>query len=57
MLQQTTVNTVVKRFSEFIELWPNIKKLSEINENKILEFWSGLGYYARAKNLLKSIKI
>ena len=57
MLQQTTVNTVTKRFNEFIKLWPSIDKLSRISENRILRFWSGLGYYNRAKNLLKAIKI
>jgi A/G-specific adenine glycosylase len=57
MLQQTTVNTVTKRFNEFIKLWPSIDKLSKISENRILRFWSGLGYYNRAKNLLKTIKI
>ena len=57
MLQQTTVNTVLKKFKEFIILYPNFKKLSIINEGKILQIWSGLGYYARAKNLLKSAKI
>ncbi|SVC89807.1 uncharacterized protein METZ01_LOCUS342661, partial [marine metagenome] len=57
MLQQTTVNTVTKRFNEFIELWPSIDRLSRISENRILRFWSGLGYYARATNLLKAAKI
>ena len=57
MLQQTTVNTVIKRFNEFIKLWPSIDKLSRISENRILRFWSGLGYYNRATNLLKTIKI
>ena len=57
MLQQTTVNTVLKKFKEFITLYPNLKKLSTISENQILQFWAGLGYYVRAKNLLKSAKI
>ena len=57
MLQQTTVNTVISRFKDFIKIWPNLKKLSMVNENQILQFWSGLGYYARAKNLLNSAKI
>ena len=57
MLQQTTVATVVDRFSQFLNLWPNNRELSKTNENKILNFWSGLGYYSRAKNLLKSSKI
>ncbi len=57
MLQQTTVNTVKKRYPEFIKKWPNIKELSKASESQILKFWSGLGYYNRAKNLLKSAKI
>ena len=57
MLQQTTVNTVVKRFNEFIKKWPTSKDLSKINQSSILKFWSGLGYYNRAKNLLKTIQI
>ena len=57
MLQQTTVGTVKKRFEEFVLKWPSIKLLSKISESKILNFWSGLGYYSRAKNLLKTVKI
>ena len=57
MLQQTTVGTVQKRFIEFILKWPSIKSLSKISESRILNFWSGLGYYTRARNLLKSAKI
>ena len=38
-------------------MWPNLRKLSTINDKQILQFWSGLGYYARAKNLLNSAKI
>ncbi|MBI04953.1 MAG: hypothetical protein CMI96_03945 [Pelagibacteraceae bacterium] len=57
MLQQTTVPTVKKRFEEFIKKWPNIKKLSLISESKILNFWVGLGYYTRARNLLKAAKL
>ena len=57
MLQQTTVNTVKKRFLEFIKKWPTIQKLEKATEQQILEFWSGLGYYTRARNLLKSVKI
>ena len=57
MLQQTTVGTVKNRFVEFISKWPNINSLSKISQNKILFFWSGLGYYSRAINLLKTAKI
>ena len=57
MLQQTTVNAVIPRFNEFIRVWPTIEKLSKIRESRILKFWSGLGYYTRARNLLESSKL
>jgi len=57
MLQQTTVNTVKNRFELFIKKWPSLKKLASTKEEQILKFWSGLGYYSRARNLLKSAKI
>ena len=50
MLQQTTVNTVIPRFKDFIKMWPNLRKLSTINDRQILQFWSGLGYYATRIN-------
>ena len=57
MLQQTTVPTVKTRFEEFIKRWPTLKDLAKITEPTILKFWSGLGYYSRARNLLKAAKI
>ncbi len=57
MLQQTTVNSVINKFQDFIIKWPNFEKLAQANEPQILKFWSGLGYYSRARNLLKSAKI
>ena len=57
MLQQTTVGTVKKRFEEFVLKWPSVDLLASISNNSILSFWSGLGYYSRATNLLKAIKI
>ena len=57
MLQQTTVGTVKNRFKEFIQKWPTIDLLSTISDSTILSFWSGLGYYSRATNLLKASKI
>lgn len=56
MLQQTVVGTVKKRFDEFIKKWPNINSLSAISNKSILAFWSGMGYYSRATNLLKAAK-
>jgi len=57
MLQQTTVQTVKLRFNEFILKWPTLSDLAKTNEPTILKFWSGLGYYSRARNLLKAAKI
>ena len=51
MLQQTTVATVIPYYEKFLKKWPNIKELSKSNINEVLDFWSGLGYYRRAKNL------
>ena len=53
MLQQTTVSAVIPYFKKFIKKWDCIDKLSHANENDVLAFWAGLGYYARARNLLK----
>ncbi len=56
MLQQTTVPHVAHHFSTFIEKFPNIRKLASATEEEILLEWRGLGYYRRAKNLLKGAK-
>ena len=56
MLQQTTVNTAIPYFKKFLKKWDCINSLSRANENDILAFWAGLGYYARARNLLKCAK-
>merc|ERR1712072_752659 len=57
MLQQTQVKTVIPYFNNFIRKIPNLKRLSNTNEKKILKLWEGLGYYRRAKNLHKTSKI
>ena len=57
MLQQTTVEAVIPYFHKFISKWPTIKKLSESNIEDIMDAWSGLGYYSRAKNIHKTAKI
>ena len=57
MLQQTQVKTVIPYFNNFIKTIPNLKKLSTTSEKKILKLWEGLGYYRRAKNLLRTSKI
>ena len=57
MLQQTQVATVIPYFVNFTKNIPNIQSLAKINERKLLNYWQGLGYYSRAKNLKKSANI
>jgi len=57
MLQQTQVNTVIPYFKKFIKKFPDIPKLADTNQDQVLALWSGLGYYARARNLHKTAKI
>ena len=52
MLQQTTVATVVPRFERFVARWPTIDALAAASDEDILSEWAGLGYYARARNLI-----
>jgi A/G-specific adenine glycosylase len=52
MLQQTTVATVKPRFERFVERWPAIDALAAASDEDILSEWAGLGYYARARNLM-----
>ncbi|HEX8841165.1 MAG TPA: A/G-specific adenine glycosylase [Sphingomicrobium sp.] len=52
MLQQTTVATVVPRFERFVARWPTIEALAAASDEDILGEWAGLGYYARARNLI-----
>lgn len=57
MLQQTQVTTVIPYFERFINRFPTIQDLSQANEDEVLALWTGLGYYARARNLLKAAKM
>ena len=57
MLQQTQVATVIPYFHKFIKKFPSISELANSNEDEVLAAWSGLGYYARARNLYKTAKI
>lgn len=52
MLQQTTVATVIPRFLRFVERWPTVDALAAARDEDILQEWAGLGYYARARNLI-----
>lgn len=51
MLQQTTVATVIPYFRRFLERFPTLAALAGAQEEEVLALWSGLGYYARARNL------
>ena len=57
MLQQTQVKTVMPYFNRFIDRFPDIQSLAAASTDDVLAHWSGLGYYARARNLLKTAKI
>jgi len=52
MLQQTTVATVRPRFERFVARWPTMEALAAASDEEILSEWAGLGYYARARNLI-----
>jgi A/G-specific adenine glycosylase len=56
MLQQTTVATVRPRFERFVWRWPTIEALAAASDEAILAEWAGLGYYARARNLIASAR-
>ncbi len=53
MLQQTTVATVRDYFARFITRWPTVADLAAAEDAAVMAEWAGLGYYARARNLLK----
>ena len=53
MLQQTTVVTVRDYFLKFTSLWPTVRDLAAAEDADVMAAWAGLGYYARARNLLK----
>ncbi|MBD1584214.1 A/G-specific adenine glycosylase [Pseudoalteromonas sp. S16_S37] len=57
MLQQTQVVTVIPYFERFMVRFPTIEALAQAPEDEVLHHWTGLGYYARARNLHKTAKI
>jgi A/G-specific adenine glycosylase len=52
MLQQTNAATVAPRFERFVRRWPTLEELASAKDEEILSEWAGLGYYARARNLI-----
>ncbi len=53
MLQQTTVAAVTQYFNRFTTRWPTVADLAAAEDGEVMGAWAGLGYYARARNLLK----
>ena len=56
MLQQTTVRVVVPYYERFLERFPTVAALARAPEEDVLATWSGLGYYHRARNLLRGAR-
>ncbi len=56
MLQQTRVATVIPYFQRFIDRFPDIAALAAAEQDEVLHLWSGLGYYARARNLHRAAR-
>ncbi|MGE5757690.1 MAG: A/G-specific adenine glycosylase, partial [Sideroxydans sp.] len=57
MLQQTQVATVIPYYQRFVASFPTIAALAAASEEQVLAHWSGLGYYARGRNLHKAAQI
>jgi len=57
MLQQTTVAAVRDYFVKFIDRWPTVYDLAKAKDEDVMAAWAGLGYYARARNLLKCARV
>lgn len=53
MLQQTQVATVIGYYQRFMERFPDVQSLAAAEQDEVLHLWTGLGYYARARNLHK----
>ncbi|MBT8141273.1 MAG: A/G-specific adenine glycosylase [Gammaproteobacteria bacterium] len=54
MLQQTQVTTVIPYYQRFVAAFPSLQKLAQASQDEVLSLWSGLGYYARGRNLHKA---
>ncbi|MFT5345675.1 MAG: A/G-specific adenine glycosylase [Dinoroseobacter sp.] len=57
MLQQTTVAAVKDYFAKFTGRWPTVSALAAAEDADVMAAWAGLGYYARARNLLKCARV
>ena len=57
MLQQTQVDTVIPYFHRWMARFPDIQALAEADEQEVLTYWEGLGYYSRARNLHRTARL
>jgi A/G-specific adenine glycosylase len=57
MLQQTQVATVIPYYQRFVASFPTVAALAQASEEQVLAHWSGLGYYARGRNLHRAAQI
>jgi A/G-specific adenine glycosylase len=57
MLQQTQVRTVLPYYRRFLRRFPDVKALSEADQEEVLQHWAGLGYYSRARNMQRAASI
>ena len=56
MLQQTTAKAVIPFYKKFLKTFPNVETLAKATEKTVYPLWAGLGYYQRARNLIKAAK-
>ena len=56
-MQQTTYAAVLPYYERFLKKFPTVEKLAAATESEVLKAWEGLGYYARARNLLKAARL
>lgn len=56
MLQQTTVATVIPYFHRWMDRFPDVRSLAAASEEDVMRLWQGLGYYSRARNLLRAAR-
>jgi A/G-specific adenine glycosylase len=57
MLQQTQVATVIPYFERFMQRFPEVRTLADAPADEVLHLWTGLGYYARARNLQRAAQV
>ncbi len=57
MLQQTTIPHATSYFLNFLNRWPTVEALAAADDGEVMGAWAGLGYYARARNLLACARV